>query len=242
VRSFRYGDADSLHGSSSAGMPVSDRLDRGEQMDKTFFDLIKRQQESLDSAKGISMVPAISESLQKTLSAGSVASLLSSENVKLASSFIAMAATDRLAVSNFANIANPIVPSFIAEAAKLKSFLATDILALQASTHAKALSEFANDHHFNLAIKNLGSVATGSLIGDAIKRLNPVFSKSFLASQLNALGQFKDLAKATRSGDVFGEEISQTLRASFGDWREQIVLPSSPQSVDCRRKLTHLAR
>jgi hypothetical protein len=33
-----------------------------------------------------------------------------------------------------------------------------------------------------------------------------------------------------RSGDVFGEEIFKTLRASLGDWRE-IVLPTLPQSL-----------
>jgi hypothetical protein len=54
-------------------------------MEKGFLDLIKRQQESLDWAKSISKMPAIPESLHRTLSAGSVAGLLSSENGKLAS-------------------------------------------------------------------------------------------------------------------------------------------------------------
>jgi hypothetical protein len=204
-------------------------------MDKAFQDFIKRQRETEDLVAGFSKAGTISDSLQKSLSSNSIASFLADEKSRSAiSSVVAQAESAKLEASKILKYSNPVVPSFISEAAKMReSFLSKDLIALSTSSHFKSIAEFASKHKFEIgsAYKHIdiGSTVSNAMIGDAIARLAPALSTAFLAS--HALDQFKDLSKVLQVRHGFGESISKTLRDSLGDWRGQLVVPRSPQHM-----------
>lgn len=145
-------------------------------------------------------------------------------------SFSKMFEKEQFAASQIAKFAAPVVPSYIGDAIKLSK-------SLSESTAMSQMKPIIDSHalqHLKIGetIKNLelGNVFKSLEIGSAIDRLIPKIPRLF-ASEISALEQFRSLRNVIRSADVFGEAHSKALRASLGDWRGNLLVPTLAQSL-----------
>jgi hypothetical protein len=205
-------------------------------MEKAFLDLIKRQSESEDLIARFCTPRLISDSLTKTLNASSISGFLGTEQSRIAAaSLVTIAEKERQSISNFLKITNPLPSIYINEAKKLgESFKAHENLALKVSKQFESLRTFdyLNKIKFDaLKAFDVRSNLKSYFVEDAIKRLSPVVPSNFFASQSTALTHFQELSKVFNTRNLFSERITRQLRDSLGDWRGQISVPSSAQTL-----------
>jgi hypothetical protein len=122
------------------------------------------------------------------------------------------------------------LPSYMDDAIKLSKKLSEST----ALGHIKSIIDSSSLHHLRIGetIKNfeLGSAFNTMAIENAIGRLVPKIPALF-ASEALALQQFKSLGSVINSANVFSEVHTKALRASLGDWRGSLVVPTLAQNL-----------
>lgn len=199
-------------------------------MSKSLQEIIKQQQARIDMLSKYARAPSMTDTLAK-MNKDSLSGILARhKSISALESLGGIFEKERIASSQFLKMAAPVVPSFIGDSIKLSKTLSdSSVLG-----RMKSISDYNPAPHLKIGetIKNLelGSVFKTMAIGSAIERLVPKIPSMF-ASEALALQQFKSLGSVIRSPDVFGEAHSEAVRASLGDWRGTLVVPTLAQSL-----------
>jgi hypothetical protein len=199
-------------------------------MSKSLQEIIKQQQAREEMLSKYAGVSSVTDTLAK-MNRDSLSGILAHQkSMSAVESFSKMFEKEQFAASQIAKFAAPVVPSYIGDAIKLSK-------SLSESTAMSQMKPIIDSHalqHLKIGetIKNLelGNVFKSLEIGSAIDRLIPKIPRLF-ASEISALEQFRSLRNVIRSADVFGEAHSKALRASLGDWRGNLLVPTLAQSL-----------
>lgn len=199
-------------------------------MSKSLQDLIKQQQAREDLVTKYVVPPSLTDTIAK-MNRDSLGGILAhQQRLSAAESLNKMFEWDRLASAQLLKMTTPVIPSYISDAVNLSKKLSEST----AIGQTKSIIGSAAWHHLKIGetFKHLeiGSAFKNLAIGGAIDRLVPKIPPLF-SSETFALEQFRNLGSVIRSADVFSEAHSKALRASLGDWRGTLVMPTVTQSL-----------
>lgn len=199
-------------------------------MSKSLQDLIKQQQAREDLVNRFAVPPTLTDTIAKMNSGAMGGILAHQKSLSAAESLNKMFERDRLASAQLLKMTTPVIPSYVNDTINMSKKLSEST----ALGQMKSIIDSAALHHLKIGdtFKHLeiGSAFRSLAIGSAIDRLVPKIPPLF-SSEAFALERFRNLGSVISSADVFGEAHSKALRASLGDWRGTLVMPTLAQSL-----------
>lgn len=200
-------------------------------MSKSLQEILLQQQAREDMLSKYVGSSSITDTIAK-LKQNSVSAMLEQQHKSMESltSIGFKLEKERIASFELEKYKIPTLPSYMDDAIKLSKKLS------ESTTlgHIKSIIDSSSLHHFRVGetIKSfeLGSAFKSLAIGNAIDRLVPKIPSLF-ASEALALQQFRSLGSVISSANVFSELHTKALRASLGDWRGSLVVPTLAQSL-----------